>query len=168
MSLSTKQRVFIEEYLRCFNATAAARAAGYSEKSARSIGQENLTKPDIATEISRRLSERAMSVDEALSRLAEQGRGEHTRFIDHRGRVDLAGLKEAGLMHLVKGVKETPHGLVVEFYDAQAAIDKILRAQGAYVDRHEIGGKDGGPVEQVIRFEWVDDNNHDDTDATAA
>ena len=32
----------------------------------------------------------------------------------------------------------------------------------------ELSGKDGGPVEQVIRFEWVDDNNHDDTDATAA
>ena len=32
----------------------------------------------------------------------------------------------------------------------------------------EVSGKDGGPVEQVIRFEWVDDNNHDDTDATAA
>lgn len=32
----------------------------------------------------------------------------------------------------------------------------------------EVSGKDGGAVEQVIRFEWVDDNNHDDTDATAA
>ena len=44
--LSTKQQVFVEEYLRSLNATEAARRAGYSAKTARSIGSENLTKPD--------------------------------------------------------------------------------------------------------------------------
>ena len=45
--LTDKQQRFVEEYLIDLNATQAAIRAGYSEKTAKSIGQENLTKPDI-------------------------------------------------------------------------------------------------------------------------
>jgi len=53
--LNEKQRLFVIEYLKDFNATQAAISAGYSKKTARSIGQENLTKPDIQAEISRQV-----------------------------------------------------------------------------------------------------------------
>lgn len=46
--LTNKQRRFCEEYVVDWNATQAAIRAGYSENTARSIGQENLTKPDIS------------------------------------------------------------------------------------------------------------------------
>ena len=45
--LSLKQKKFCEEYVITGNATEAAKKAGYSEKTARSQGAENLTKPDI-------------------------------------------------------------------------------------------------------------------------
>lgn len=45
--LTDKQKRFADEYLIDLNATQAAIRAGYSEKTARSIAQENLTKPDI-------------------------------------------------------------------------------------------------------------------------
>jgi hypothetical protein len=45
--LTDKQRLFIYEYLKDFNASRAAQAAGYSEKTAYSIGSENLKKPEI-------------------------------------------------------------------------------------------------------------------------
>lgn len=45
--LTERQRRFCEYYAADPNATAAAKAAGYSEKSAHSIGQENLKKPEI-------------------------------------------------------------------------------------------------------------------------
>lgn len=45
--LSLKQKRFCEEYAISGNATDAAKKAGYSEKTARTIGAENLTKPDI-------------------------------------------------------------------------------------------------------------------------
>ncbi len=45
--LTDKQKVFCQEYIYDWNATRAAIAAGYSEKTARQIGQENLSKPDI-------------------------------------------------------------------------------------------------------------------------
>jgi len=50
--VTDKQRIFIAEYLiNGFNATQAAITAGYSEKTAKSIGNENLTKPDIRKEV---------------------------------------------------------------------------------------------------------------------
>ena len=45
--LTPKQARFVEEYLVDLNATQAAIRAGYSESTARAIGHENLTKPDI-------------------------------------------------------------------------------------------------------------------------
>lgn len=70
--LTNKQKVFIEEYLSCWNASEAARRAGY--KNPRMSGSENLTKPDVAAEIKQRISEKAMSADEVLTRLADQAR----------------------------------------------------------------------------------------------
>lgn len=51
--LTPKQRIFVLEYLRTFNATQAAIAAGYSKKTAYAIGWENLRKPEIQTAIKR-------------------------------------------------------------------------------------------------------------------
>ena len=45
--LTLKQRKFVEEYLKDFNATQAAIRAGYPEKSAHSVGYENLQRPII-------------------------------------------------------------------------------------------------------------------------
>ena len=62
MALSKKQRLFLETYLiNGFNATRAAITAGYAERSARSIGAENLTKPDILAEIDAYLAEITLS-----------------------------------------------------------------------------------------------------------
>lgn len=43
--LSVRQEKFVEHYALCGNAAEAARLAGYSAKTARVIGPENLTKP---------------------------------------------------------------------------------------------------------------------------
>ena len=49
--LTPKQMAFIREYCVDRNATQAAIRAGYSKKSAASIGEENLRKPDIRWEV---------------------------------------------------------------------------------------------------------------------
>ena len=49
--LTDKQKRFCEEYVIDWNATRAAKAAGYSEKTAGSIGSENLSKPEIQSYI---------------------------------------------------------------------------------------------------------------------
>lgn len=51
-SLTAKERSFIEQYCsNGFNATKAAKDAGYSEKTATAIGSENLRKPHIQEEV---------------------------------------------------------------------------------------------------------------------
>ena len=54
--LSKKQQIFVDEYCKDFNATRAAIMAGYSEKSARAIAAENLTKPYIKEIVEEKLS----------------------------------------------------------------------------------------------------------------
>ncbi|MEI6092955.1 MAG: terminase small subunit [bacterium] len=53
--LTPKQKRFIDNYLISLNATDAAIKAEYSEKTARAIGCELLTKPNIQSEIEKRI-----------------------------------------------------------------------------------------------------------------
>lgn len=57
MKLTEKQRRFADYYIETGNAAEAARRAGYKEKSARVIGAENLTKPNIMEYIGSRLKD---------------------------------------------------------------------------------------------------------------
>ena len=80
--LTLKQQRFADEYIISGNATQAAILAGYSKKTARSIGQENLTKPDIKKYIDERLDELESSKiakqDEVLRYLTSIMRGFET------------------------------------------------------------------------------------------
>ncbi len=61
--LTAKQEMFCKEYLIDLNATQAAIRAGYSEKTAKVTGSENLTKPDIAEKIQTLFDTRAEKVE---------------------------------------------------------------------------------------------------------
>lgn len=73
--LTRKQQLFIDFYLQSFNASEAARQAGYSEKTAYAMGWENLRKPDIKAAIQARLDEVHLSADEALKMNADIAHG---------------------------------------------------------------------------------------------
>ncbi|WP_276414284.1 terminase small subunit [Lactococcus petauri] len=74
MKLTEKQKKFCDEYIKLGNAKEAAINAGYSKRTAKSIGAENLTKPDLKKYIDERMekiaSERIMSAQEILERLS--------------------------------------------------------------------------------------------------
>ena len=152
MALNSKQQMFVDSYLQCFNATKAALDAGYSENTAAEIGYENLRKPQIEQAISKRLKQAAMSADEVLMRLAEQARGEHGRYITTGGTVDIATLVNDKKAHLIKKVKETKDGMEYEFYDAQSALNTLAKHHGLLTDKTEITGKDG----EAIQVKFVD------------
>lgn len=59
MALTKKQKRFVEEYLIDLNATQAAIRAGYSPETAKAIGCENLTKPNIKEYIDKAIAERS-------------------------------------------------------------------------------------------------------------
>lgn len=64
--LLPKQAAFVAQYLIDGNATQAAIRAGYSPKTAYSIGQENLKKPEIAAKLAQKQSVIAARQDEQL------------------------------------------------------------------------------------------------------
>ena len=73
--LTAKQKKFVEEYLIDLNATQAAIRAGYSPDTAKEIGCENLTKPNIKAEIDKAIAERSrrtgINQDRVLRELAK-------------------------------------------------------------------------------------------------
>lgn len=170
--LTRKQRLFVDYYLQSFNATDAARKAGYSEKTAYSIGWELLRKPEIKDEIATRLEEVHMSADEALKRLADMARGDLGEFTNGFGGVDWVEAKERGMTKLVKkwkvrtvtiqGKKDDPDKEItteeIELHDPQAALDKILRVAGRYKDNLAIGGISGEPL--TIKIVSPSDGNN--------
>ena len=132
-SLTGKQKAFINHYLECWNGTEAARRAGYSEKTARSMAYENLTKPHIRAEIDRRMKLMVMSADEAMLRLTQEAAASIGDFIDitptGRWQLNLNKAKEAGLLHLIKEIKFNEYGPVLKLYDAQAAKMFIVKQE---------------------------------------
>ena len=78
--LTAKQQRFCDEYLIDLNATQAAIRAGYSERTAYSIGEENLRKPELKKYIDDRMAEKESKLiadqDEVLKYLTSVMRGE--------------------------------------------------------------------------------------------
>ena len=83
--LNIKQKRFADEYLICSNATEAAKKAGYSEKTAYSIGQRLLKKVEVKSYIDERLkileSEKIAQADEVLQYFTKLLRGEETEEV---------------------------------------------------------------------------------------
>lgn len=70
--LTPKQEMFCKEYVIDWNATRAAKAAGYSEKTAQAIGAENLTKPLISARINELKEETEKLLGLSKLRLAQE------------------------------------------------------------------------------------------------
>jgi len=90
--LNLKQKKFCDEYLVDFNATQAAFRAGYSKETARSIGSENLTKPDIKAYISERLKELSLGPEEVKKMISDVAKGSLNEYftikqIEHTPRI---------------------------------------------------------------------------------
>ncbi|HFU6610044.1 TPA: terminase small subunit [Bacillus paranthracis] len=85
MKLTPKQQAFCDYYIETGNAAEAARKAGYSQKTAKEMGNENLSKPHLKAYIEARMSqkevERVASQDEILEFLTQVMRGEMTEQI---------------------------------------------------------------------------------------
>lgn len=148
--LTDKERAFVLAYVECLNGAKAARAAHYSESSIYTIASENLRKPHIRTAIDALLAERAMPAGEILARLTDHARGSLEDFLSVRGRgiaLDLKKATDRGVLHLVKRYSKTKQGVTIELHDPQAALQLLGRHYRLFIDRTELTGKDGEPIE---------------------
>ena len=89
--LTKKQQLFVDEYLIDLNATQAAIRAGYSVDTAREIGCENLTKPNIQQAIAEHMAERSkrtgINQDRVVLELAKLAFVKMTDVVDSQGRI---------------------------------------------------------------------------------
>lgn len=89
--LTPKQARFVQEYLLDLNATQAAIRAGYSEKTARQVGAENLTKPDVAAALAEAQASRSertqIDADWVLDRLAKEATADLADILDEAGAI---------------------------------------------------------------------------------
>lgn len=83
--LTTKQKKFCDEYIKSGNAKDAAKKAGYSPRTAYSIGNENLKKPELKSYIEKQMkqleSEKIAGAREVLEYLTSVVRGEQTESV---------------------------------------------------------------------------------------
>jgi phage terminase small subunit len=83
--VNARQKRFCDEYLIDCNAKQAAIRAGYSPKTAYSIGNENLNKPELKAYIDEQLekihSAKIADAEEVMKYLTSVMRGEHTEQV---------------------------------------------------------------------------------------
>lgn len=139
--MTNKQRVWLEEYLKCWNATEAARRAGYAFPNVE--GPKNLVNPSLKEEISARIEETKMSADEVLLRLAEQARGDIGDYAYVSNSSDLANHPAS---RIVKKFKKKiwydkdgePHEEIeLELYDSQSPLLNLGKHLGLFNDKVE-------------------------------
>ncbi|MGO3890095.1 MAG: terminase small subunit [Paenalcaligenes sp.] len=165
MALTAKQRRFVEEYLVDLNATQAAIRSGYSKKTARQIGEQNLSKLDIATaiqEAQQKRSERTeITQDMVLQELAKIGFAnmqdymkvspDGDPFLDFKDltRSQAAALSEVTVEDFKEGRGDDARDVrrvKFKLHDKKGALVDIGRHLGMFKDRIEHTGKDGAPL----------------------
>lgn len=123
-NLTQKQQRFVDEYIISGNATQAAIKAGYSKKTAKQSGAENLAKPYLKAAIEKRnaeiQSEKTADMTEVMEYLTSVMRGEQTESVA-----------------TAKGIYDD---VEVSAKDRIKAAELIGKRHGAWTDKKVISG----------------------------
>lgn len=174
MALTPKQKRFVDEYLLDLNATQAAIRAGYSKKTARQIGDQNLSKLDIKVAIEKRMDSRsqrtAITQDMVLTELAKIGFSDIRKIVRWGNTEVVTGVDDAGEQTVevhhglslvsaddiddntaaaISEISEGREGLKVKLHDKKGALVDIGRHLGMFKDKVELTGKDGAPIQSI-------------------
>ncbi|MBS6763155.1 MAG: terminase small subunit [Clostridium sp.] len=146
--MTKKQKRFAEEYLIDLNATQAAIRAGYSPDTAKEIGCENLTKPNIRACIDREMAERSkrtgVNADRVVQELAKIAFVNAVDVID----TETATVKEDALPEdtaAIQSVKVKTFGddgleREIKMADKLKALELLGKHMGMFKDKVELSG----------------------------
>lgn len=167
--LTEKQRLFVEEYLIDLNATQAALRAGYSSKTAYSMGNENLKKPQIKAAIERRMKVREnrteITQDMVIQELAKIAFADSSAFAKvvskpvkakqvnpETGEPEIVEIEQQFVeiaetddlspdqRAAISGIKETKFGIAVESYDKTRALELLGKHLNIFTEKVEHTG----------------------------
>jgi phage terminase small subunit len=163
MALTPKQAAFVREYLVDLNATKAATRAGYSAKTAGSVGHDLLKKPEIALAIREAMDRRANRVevkqDDVLGALLRVLNADLGKAFDADGkllrihemppevRLVISGFEQEALFE-GGGQDKLQVGVTtkVKLWSKDKALELAMRHLGLLNDKLEATGKDGAPL----------------------
>ncbi len=168
-----KQALFIDEYFTCgMNATQAAIRAGYSKRSAYSIGQENLKKPEIAEAIAKRQAMKAEKLQITADDIARELHkiafsnaadfyhlsvdGDPILDLSELTRDQAAAIQEFTTEDYIEGRGPNARNVrrvKIKTECKRPALVDLAKLLGMMPDRHEITGAGGGPI--ITRIERV-------------
>ncbi len=178
--LTAKQAAFVREYLVDLNASAAARRAGYSLKTADRMGHENLKKPEIAAAVQAAMDERAkrtnITADRVLHELSllafsnmldfMQVTPDGDAFIDlsQLTREQAAALTEVQVEDFMDGRGDDAREVrrvKVKVSDKKSALELLGKHLSLFTDRVDVTSK-GEKVGVVAINVYVPDNGRDE------
>lgn len=136
MALSDKQQRFCDEYLLDLNATQAAIRAGYSEKTAKQIGSENLSKPDVNAYLLERM----------------KAREQRTQITQDMVLRDIDTIKADAMSKMADrdgNVSMNSHQAALK------ACELLGKHLGMFKDKVELTGADGGPLNLSLEVAFI-------------
>lgn len=172
MKLTAKQKKFADNYIKTGNATQSAIDAGYSKKTAKSVGSENLTKPDIKAYIAEKMreieSDRIMGAQEALEFLTNVVRGKELETKVVTTQYDVSTVKvPADVKTKISAAKE----ILKRYPDNDKLLEQQIRKLTAEADIAEARAKELEPesgaddndgfiraLKNSAKNAWGDDN----------
>lgn len=145
--LTEKQKIFCREYVYDWNATRAAKEAGYSEDTARQMGSENLSKPSIQayiSEIQKDLEKiagisRLRIVNEHLNIINTSIAHLHNTWIQRKEFDKLTDDQKSAISEISTQLKTTRNSdgtlekneyVKIKLYDRQKSMDAISKMLG--------------------------------------
>lgn len=148
--LTQKRRAFIDEYLLDFNATQAAKRAGYSERSAHAIGSRLLHVPAVKAALDKAIAARAERTHVTAARVIEQYRRIGFSDIRHFVMWDKNGVtlrphtslrdEDASAIAEVRPIGDTGQ-VHIRLHEKRPALDALARHVGLFNAR--IPGRPG-------------------------
>lgn len=163
--LNDRQERFVDEYLVDHNATAAAKRAGYSEKTARSQGQRLLTNVDIQAAIQKRQARLRGKLEITQERVLEE-----LAAIAFANGADFATVNQNGIVRItptselpdekrkaIASIKEGQYGTEVKLHDKVKALELLAKYLGMFDSKN--GGSEA-PENNI--FEVIDQSTREE------
>ena len=164
VKLTDRQQRFVEEYMIDLNATQSAIRAGYSPDSARQEGSRLLSNVNISRAIAERQAEMSKRtgisqelIIRELARIARINPTDLINFDDASLRDDISAEDAAAISGVKCKITPGRNGNTVEreikLVDKAKALELLGKHFGMFIDRKEVSGPNGGPIELTAMTE---------------
>jgi len=168
--LTEKQKRFCLEYLIDFNATQAAVRAGYSKKTSKQIGSENLSKPVLQEFLAKKVTRVNEKLELTVERILEEQMRlafvDTSKLFDEDGNlipinelpeditraISSVNIEQISLTD-DKGGETVTRKFRYKLWDKKDALAKLMQYMGMLVTKNEHSGPNGEPIRTETKTE---------------